>query len=231
MKKIFFTFIVLILTTKIAFSSEGDLYDFHWLDPDKKVYVLQNKAYPKKFKTYVGIGYLKNNSSKFQDSSGFAGYLGFNFHEEWAIEARHHQYTNKNNTDYQNILFVNGGEPFVRKMNSLDGGLLVWSPFYGKINTFNKIIYFDLSFGVGYGQIKTQSNHESVTTVNRQTEYKNEKHDAVLSKAALAVHLNKTFSVNLEYLNSSYKGMGPNVSVGEKIEHSGDLILSLSVSF
>jgi outer membrane beta-barrel protein len=231
MKKILFTLIILLLTTKIAFSSEGDLYDFHWLDPDKKVYVLQNKVYPKKYKTYVGIGYISNNASKFQDSTGYAAYLGFNFLEEFGIEARHHQYKNKNNTDYQNIMFVNGGEPFVRKMNSLDGGLLVWSPFYGKINTFNKIIYFDLSFGAGYGQIKTQSNHESVVTASRQTEYKNETKSALLTKAALAVHLNKTFSVNLEYFNTTYKGQGPNPNIAEKIEHSGDIILSLSVSF
>ena len=116
-------------------------------------------------------------------------------------------------------------------MNSFDGGLLVWSPFYGKINTFNKIIYFDWSFCLGAGEIKTESNHESVVTANRQTEYKKEKHTAVLAKTALMVHLNKNLGVQLEYFNSSYKGMGPNPLVGEKIEHSGDIILSLCVSF
>jgi hypothetical protein len=35
----------------------------------------------------------------------------------------------------------------------------------------------------------------------------------------------------LEYFNTTYKGQGPNPNVAEKIEHSGDIILSIAVSF
>jgi len=44
-------------------ASEKDLYDFLWLDPDKSVYVLQNKVYKKKNSFYGSVGFLQGQSS------------------------------------------------------------------------------------------------------------------------------------------------------------------------
>ena len=35
---------------------------------------------------------------------------------------------------------------------------IVWAPFYSKINTFNKIIYYDWLFGAGLSSITTKDN-------------------------------------------------------------------------
>ena len=54
-----------------AKAAEKDLYNFLWLDPDKKVYVLQNKVYKREHTVYLDVGYLKALSSKFQNTNGF----------------------------------------------------------------------------------------------------------------------------------------------------------------
>ncbi len=46
---------LVIFYTSFSLAGEKDLYDFQWLDPDKSVYVLQNKIYPKNKTFYVDI--------------------------------------------------------------------------------------------------------------------------------------------------------------------------------
>jgi len=75
-----------IMMINKAQAGEKSLYDFLWLDPDKKVYVLQNKLYKKEHSFFFDAGYLLNFTSKFQETSGFKINGGFYFHEEWGIE-------------------------------------------------------------------------------------------------------------------------------------------------
>src|SRR5665648_1174878 len=69
---------MMLMFNKEIHAGEESLYDFLWLDPDKKVYVLQNKLYKKEHSLYFDVGYLTNYTSKFQDTAGYAlkgGYL------------------------------------------------------------------------------------------------------------------------------------------------------------
>ena len=54
----------LCLFSQTLKAGERDLYDFLWLDPDKSVFVLQNKLYPKDGSLYFELGYLSNITSK-----------------------------------------------------------------------------------------------------------------------------------------------------------------------
>lgn len=72
--------------SSVVRASERDLYDFLWLDPDKSVYVLQNKTFKKKHSVYGSVGYLRGLSSEYQDTQGFKLETGFFFHEEWAVD-------------------------------------------------------------------------------------------------------------------------------------------------
>jgi hypothetical protein len=47
--------------SKALFAAEDDLYDYLWLDPDKKVYVLQNKVYKKKSKYHSVFPFRSQN--------------------------------------------------------------------------------------------------------------------------------------------------------------------------
>src|SRR6476660_9546234 len=86
----------LMMTNKVH-AGEKSLYDFLWLDPDKKVYVLQNKLYKKEHTAYIDLGYISNFTSKFQDTYGFTGRVGYYVHEEWAFEGFYNGYQNRNN--------------------------------------------------------------------------------------------------------------------------------------
>ena len=116
-------------------AGENDLYDFLWLDPDKSVYVLQNKIYPKDKSFYVDLGFVSNITSTFQDSNGGALRAGYHFHEEWAVEFGHIQYSNSDNNALDAVEFTTGSTPFVRKPVSSTSLFLIYSPSYGKINT------------------------------------------------------------------------------------------------
>ena len=48
------TALVVLFVTKNTHAGEKSLYDFLWLDPDKKVYVLQNKIYKKEHTSSQG---------------------------------------------------------------------------------------------------------------------------------------------------------------------------------
>ena len=122
-----------------AIADEKDLYKFLWLDPDKKVYVLQNKLFKKKKSIYTQLGYVAGLSGEYQDTSGLNFRTGYYLNEEWAIEGFYNSYSNKNNDAYDNIKRINQTVPFVRRFTSTYGLMGIWSPFYGKINTFNKL--------------------------------------------------------------------------------------------
>ena len=101
-------------------------------------------------------------SSDFQSTAGFNLEFGYFFKEDWGLELMYNSYSNSNNDSFENIKKINGQEPFVRKPISNMALMFTWSPFYGKVNTFNKIYYFDWSFGVGVAKLETESNANTV---------------------------------------------------------------------
>jgi len=76
MIKVLVLFVIATLNFKVH-AGEESLYDFLWLDPDKKVYVLQNKLYKKEHSFYFDACYISNFTSKFQDTNGFALKAGY----------------------------------------------------------------------------------------------------------------------------------------------------------
>lgn len=229
-------FIMLSLTALCFLSvqaAEDDLYDFLWLDPDKKVYVLQNKTYQKQNTFYANVGYLKNNTSDFQDTEGVYLGIGYYMSEEWAIEACYNQYNNSDNDTLKNINQVNGVVPFIRKPKSSYGVYAIWSPFYGKINTFNKIIYLDWSFGLGVGKISTESNSKTVSNSTKADLFNDENYTTLKTKTGIRVHITEMFHVNLEYQRDNFRAPGPEINGSARTQwrNNSDVILSIGLSF
>jgi outer membrane beta-barrel protein len=222
--------LMLMFTNKI-YAGEESLYDFLWLDPDKKVYVLQNKLYKKENSFYFDVGYLKNMTSKFQDTNGYALRGGYYFHEEWGLELFYNQYSNDNNDDFRNVRLINEAEPFIRRPKSTYGAAVVWSPFYGKINTFNKIFYFDWSFAAGYAQVVTDSNIKTVRQGNVKNKYEQEIYNGGVLKTNLKFHVNEHIHLGLEYMNTYYMAPGPKAPKTDKLRTNTDLIFSVGFSY
>ena len=155
---------------------------------------------------------------------------GYYFHEEWAIELAYNHYQNGNNDDYRNVRLINGGEPFIRRFNNTYGANLIWSPFYGKINTFNQIFYFDWSFGVGYTHINAESNRTSVRQGDKKTYFSNERFGGSSVKTNLKFHLTENWHISAEYMNTYYFAKGPK-SPTKKLRTNTDVILSIGFSY
>ena len=212
-------------------AGEKNLYDFLWLDPDKQVYVLQNKIYQKKNSIYADIGYLTNITSKFQDTSGLQLRGGYYFTEEFALEFNFHNYSNSNNDDYKNVRLINSAEPFIRRLNNTYGIYAIWSPFYGKINTFNKIFYFDWSFGVGYQRINAESNIDNVRNPLVDSKFKKESYNGIGAKTNVKFHINEFTHIGIEYHNTYYRAAGPKSPNSKKLKTNSDIIFSVGFSY
>ncbi len=217
-----------------TYATEKDLYDFLWLDPDKQVYVLQNKIHKKEHSVYLNVGYGLGLSSNYQDTSMLHANTGFYLNEEWAIEGLYTSYTNKNNEALVNLGKITGTVPFIRKTKSNYGLIVKWSPFYGKINTFNEIFYFDWSFGAGLGKLNTESNKDVVSTPSIANRYTAESYTSLLVKTELMFHASKNVHLGLGLIMNNYKAPGPTINSrpGEdKIRNNMDAVLSIGVSF
>ncbi|HLE10342.1 MAG: hypothetical protein A2504_04405 [Bdellovibrionales bacterium RIFOXYD12_FULL_39_22] len=223
--------IVLLSTITPLFAEETDLYNFLWLDPDKKVFVLQNKQFKKKYTLYADVGYLSGVSSPFQTVTGLSIKSGFYVIETFAIELFYNSYANADNSALKAVQFVNGAVPFVRRLNSSYGGAIVWSPFYGKINTFNEIFYFDWSFALGYGQIAAESNVLTVVLEDAANAYAAESYSGVLANTALRFHINTMIHVGLSVLNTFYSAYGPDRSKGKTLNSAMDFMFSVGMSY
>lgn len=215
-------------------AAEDDLYKFLWLDPDKQVYVLQNKVYKKKHSFYGTLGFLSGSTNEFQDTTGFHLSGGWYFHEEWAFELFYNTYSNKNNDAYDNLQRINGSVPFIRKVESSYGAMAIWSPFYGKVNTFNKIFYFDWNFGLGLAKINAETNAKTVANPSTSDQFESESHMGIAYKTGFRFHASEHIHIGVDYFRQSYQAPGPTVNgaVGsDKWRHNTDVIFSIGFSY
>lgn len=232
MLKISLLFVSLImLIGEKTHAGEKSVYDFLWLDPDKSVYVLQNKVHKKERSLYLDLGYLANFTSKFQDTQGMAIRAGYYIHEEWGLEVFYNQYSNKNNDDYRNVRLINQAEPFVRRLNSSYGALVIWSPFYGKINTFNQIFYFDWSFGAGLAKVNAESNLKNVRNPTQDSRYEKESYNGAVVKTQVKFHLRENIHLGVEYMNTYYKAPGPKNPNNDVLRTNTDVVFSIGLSY
>jgi outer membrane beta-barrel protein len=225
--------LILIVSTALLCqfinASEQDLYEFLWLDPDKHVFVLQNKQHKKAKKFFAQASYLNAVNVDFQESNGLGASIGYHFNEQLGIAIDAHFFNNSNNKAYQNILNVTNSEPFIRRPEQNISLNLLWTPFYGKINTFNKIFYFDVGLGVGLSRLGMSSNLNNVRDTNIINQFDRENYLGVNSKIFIKFHIDNRQFIGAEFNNTSYKGLGPR---GNKtVDHLRYLNFSYGVSF
>ena len=146
----------LMLSTSLM-ASESSLYDFSWLDKDKEVYVLQNRKFHKKGTMNLALGLATTVSGPFVDASALQGRIGFYPLEDWGAELIFSYNSGKENENAKGVR-VQSSVPFHRITQGYLGGMVQWSPFYAKVNTFNKIIYVDWYLGLGVAKIDEKNN-------------------------------------------------------------------------
>lgn len=238
MKKKIGMLILLILSCRVL-AGTSDYYDFKWLDPSKQVYVLQDKIYENKKSFHLRVGYLNQGLSDFQDTSGFNIGANYFFTEQIGLEALYSSYSNKNNDSYSAVL--NGRVsvlPFIVKIDSAASLLLMYSPFYAKLNTYNIISYVHWSFSGGFAQLKVQDNYLAFTNQNNQNNtvivadsYEAASKTALVAKTQVQFILGPLVSVNFDYLNYWAKLRQPSTGGNEKFVRFSDYIFSVGFRF
>jgi outer membrane beta-barrel protein len=225
------TLILISIISINTFAGEEDLYDFLWLDPDKSVYVLQNKVHPKDNSFYLDLGYMMNMTSTFQETNGAQIKAGYFLNEDWAIELSYISYSNSDNSTFDSVKVVTSTVPFLRRPISSSSIFAVWSPFYGKINTFNQIFYFDWSFGVGTGVYQMESNLISVQDSLTNDKFDTEDYTPIQLKTTFKFHINKSLHLGLEFLNTNFESSTPKNPNSKSWDQNNDLIFSIGASF
>lgn len=211
---------------------DADEYDFSWLDPDKKIYVVQNRKYTKarRFEVVLDAGIGVGEPYRSRTAFIPRGVLYFN--EHWGIEGLAGFMSNAENDDFNNLKQVSSTIPSVRDVQQFAGGSIVWLPFYGKLNTFNRLFYFDWYLSLGLNQVKSEIDlNTSSTGAPRVQE---DSYFGVHWGSGMKFFVTKNFGVRLDYLALYYKAPIALRGVIDTVEDTFDnhfLTMGLSFTF
>jgi outer membrane beta-barrel protein len=136
--------------------NDRDEYDFSWLDPDKKIYVVQNRKFAKANHFELSTSYGVGMGETYRTQRQWRVRGNFYFSEHWGISAFYFNNYNSTNDTFGQLAAVSSVIPTVRDTDTYFGGSILWLPFYGKINMFNQIFYIDWHFEAGLGSAGTE---------------------------------------------------------------------------
>ena len=215
-------------------ASEKDVYQFSWLDPDKEVYVLQNRKFRKEGHLYLNAGGGITTSGAFVDSTSIQARIGFFVTENFGLEGLYSKNNGKENDTAKAVRGTgtggSGTTPFRRIIDSYYGAMILWSPFYSKINTFNSIVYMDWIFGVGYSQIKEKNNKLAFENSILKDQETLESHNGLIWEAGLKFYLDTSFSIRTDLTAFHYSAN--NIAIaGTSLKSNFDATASLGYTF
>ncbi len=185
---------------------EEESTDLSWLDPDKKVYVLQNRKYRKAFRPALYLSGGKNLSNSYR--SGWMGSVraGMWFTEQFGVEAFGTFYKNSDSDNLKALRAVSTVLPFVREVRSYFGGVATWAPFYGKLNLFNWILYYDWALNLGLGSVNTANDRNTISGASSR--YVTENFVGVFFGTSQNFYVSKHFSVRWDLVGVNYGATG-----------------------
>lgn len=187
-----------------ASSTAADDYSFDWLDPDKKIYVLQNRRYQKARHILLSGLFGSGFSDAFRSVRDVDLRGAFYLTEEWGIEMLFASFFNSENSTFQALKTSSPNAlPVVREFKSQVGAMLHWAPWYAKINVFNTILYFDWYFEVGGGT--TQIDRDRRTSLSANPDVVSESFFTFFAGTGHQFHLSQNWVVRLDFLGAFFK--------------------------
>jgi outer membrane beta-barrel protein len=137
-------------------AGEGE-YDFSWLDPEKKIYVVQNRKYLKQNRLEVALSAGLGGGDTYRSTTTIMPRVIFYPSETFGVSVFGGFNKNSENHNVSDLKDAGSSvKPAVRDVQSRIGASLMWMPFYGKVNIFNQILYLDWHFEAGVGQVSTE---------------------------------------------------------------------------
>lgn len=238
MKKFFLVFLTLIMSS-VVLADEKSLYNFSWLDSDKEIYVLQNRKFRKDGNFYIGATAQYNLSQDFLDAYGGTARAGYFFTEDWGVEGLFGKNSSNLSTSAKGVR-AQGAIPFTRDIQNMMGAMVMWSPFYSKINTFNKIFYYDWMFGLGVASVTTDDNRNAfkigvpASELGKKT---NENNMGALWNIGLRFYISESWSLRMDVTGVTMNvkrisgDVGPNPEMKSDFFTNYDLGLGLNYAF
>ena len=186
-------------------SGSGDEdYNFSWLDPEKKIYVLQNRKYAKAEKVLISAMAGPGLSNPFRTVLNLDLRLAYYFSESWGIEGFYVNVINSPNNTFKALNGTGSGVyPVTREFNSELGALVHWVPWYAKINVFNSILYFDWYFAAGIGNLSSNVFPFSLSGGTPTAVSQN--NTALILGTGHQYHLSQNFIVRLDFTEAIYR--------------------------
>ncbi len=199
--------LAVILVCPLAHGAEvepgQDEYDFSWLDPEKKIYVVQNRKYTKKNRVELALSGGVGMGEPFRSSYTVIPRAFFYFNESWGISGFMGFNSNSENDDFLNFKTNNSTLPVIRDIQSFVGGSVVWVPFYGKINMFNQIFYLDWHLEAGAGQVSSEIDLNRTRDAAPRIEEST--HTSFHWGTGQKFFITRNFAIRLDYLSIYYK--------------------------
>ncbi|ATH06620.1 hypothetical protein BIY24_01315 [Halobacteriovorax marinus] len=233
----FIVFSFLLVTSLFSFQSyaaEGDAYDFSWLDPDKEVFVLQNRKFRKAGRLHATGGFGFTTSGAFVDAKAFQGRVGYFIKEEFGVEFLYSKNSGEENSTATSVRNPGGpgSFPFRRIVDNYMGAMFLWSPFYNKINTFNKIIYMDWILGIGFAKLEETNNRNEITSSGGDTSLTTESHTGLMWDIGAKFYITERWDIRIDLTSVNYKAMEAKTVGAEEILYSNyDLTVALGITF
>ena len=181
-------------------------YSFKWLDSDKKVYVLQNRRYLKRRRVMATIMGGYGASNPYRDTFNLDARVGFFITEDFGIEGYFNQSFNSNNNTLSALL--NSGTtalPAERENLTQAGGLVLWAPFYAKINLFNWIMYFDWYLSSGAGVILSQAGARANSNASSLPAFESQNLFSIYFGTGHLYHLSDWLFARVDVLGALYR--------------------------
>ncbi len=204
LKKISWFSLFLFFVTSVALASEKSLYDFSWLDKDKEIYVLQNRSFRKDGKLFVALNVGETVAKAYVEGMVGQARIGYFFKEDFGIEILTSKNEGKFNKLAERVRGQGVSVPYARIVDNYTAAQLVWSPFYSKINTFNKIFYYDWMFGLGYASI-TNSDNRNEFEAGKPRTLTEETNSGLIWSTGLRFYINQSWSMRIDYTALRYQ--------------------------
>lgn len=214
----------------------------YWQPSDQSYTVVQTRTYAKEKK--VGISVLGGPvlMDSWSEGFNFDLALSYYFTERWGVELQGGIYSTDDNDSVDAIFGLNGSPDFGR-VTSFYGASVRWVPFYSKMSFMGtKVVYFDMSFGLGAGLISYDQQRQVSTSDATRTEV-NQTAPAVQFDVSQTYFINPKLAFRADYKMrffseeiiafNSKPNNGP--AIGEKVEdkitNASSLTLGLTYFF
>ncbi|OFZ21506.1 MAG: hypothetical protein A2X94_08955 [Bdellovibrionales bacterium GWB1_55_8] len=184
--------------------SGSDEYSFNWLDPDKKIYVLQNRRYSKANRLLVSAMGGMGASNPYRTSTVLEPRVAYYVSDSIGFEAFYSMSSNRENATFEALqLSAPNALPVVREVRSQAGLLAHWVPWYAKINVFNQILYFDWYFSGGIGTMQTAL--DTRTVAGSAAQFVDQNLSAFFAGTGHQYHLSQSWTVRLDFMGAFYR--------------------------